>query len=321
MRLIFNKSNHAPVNLATEEFLLKHFHDDIIYLYINSPCIIVGRKQNTLSQVNYEYITKNDIPVVRRLSGGGAVFHDMGNLNFCFIVRNIKNKEHDFIKYTMPIINFLQSLSVNAVLEGRNDLTINGKKFSGNAKYFSHKNMLQHGTILFSSSLGELSKALKVDPSKFNDKAVKSIQARVTNIYEHLPTKMNISEFTDRLIKFINADYYELNSDDIQCIDILVKQKYDTWDWNYGTSPKYNYTKTIRTTGGTLQVEMMVNQGKICNLKFYGDFFSKQDIDIFEKYFENYPHSVEKINNLLTDFPASDFFININNDYIINVLF
>ena len=321
MRLIFSKSNYAPLNLATEEFLLKGQDVDIIYLYINAPCIIVGRKQNTLSEINHDYVTQNAIPVVRRLSGGGAVYHDMGNLNFCFIIRNVKNKDQDFSRYTMPVVNFLQGLGVNAVLEGRNDLTIDGKKFSGNAKYFSDKNMLQHGTILFSASLGELSKALKVDSAKFNDKAVKSIQARVTNIYEHLPIKMELSEFTDRLIKYINAEYYELNNIDLEQIDLLVKEKYDTWDWNYGNSPKYNYTKSIRTAGGTLQVEMMVDKGVINSLKFFGDFFSKQDIENFEKYFKDCPHSIEKINNLLTDFPADDFFININNDDIIDVLF
>ena len=321
MKLIYSKSNHAPVNLATEEYLLKHFSDDIFYLYINSPSIIVGRKQNTLAEVNYDYVTEKGIPVVRRMSGGGAVFHDLGNLNFCFIVRNVKNKEHDFSRYTLPIINFLQSLGVNAVLEGRNDLTINGKKFSGNAKYFFEKNMLQHGTILFSSSLGELSKALKVSPEKFNDKAVKSIQARVTNIYEHLPIKMELSEFTDRLVRYIDADIYEITDADTEMIDRLVKEKYGTWEWNYGSSPKYNYTKSIRTTGGTLQVEMMVNKGRIGNLRFFGDFFSIKDIEIFEKYFEDCPHSLENINKLLTDFPATDFFINIDNDDIINLLF
>jgi len=166
MRLIFSESNHAPMNIATEEYLLKNIDDDIFYLYINSPSIIVGRKQNTLAEINYEFIKTSKIPVVRRLSGGGAVFHDMGNLNFCFIVRNVKNKEYDFTGYTKPIIDFLHSLGVNAVLEGRNDLTIEGKKFSGNAKYFSEKNMLQHGTLLFCTSLTDLSKALKVDSAK-----------------------------------------------------------------------------------------------------------------------------------------------------------
>ena len=332
MKIILSKSNFAPENLAGEEYLFKNFTDDIFYLYINNPSIIVGRKQNTLAEINYDYIKEHNIPVVRRMSGGGAVFHDSGNLNFCFIMRNQNNIENDFSKYTLPIIEVLQSLGINAQLEGRNDLTINGKKFSGNAKYFSNKTLLQHGTILFTSKLSDLSQALTADQDKFNDKAVKSVQSRVTNISNHLKQELSLESFTDLLIKHITltfkdensdepAQFYEFNSNDVNCISKLVIDKYNNWDWNFGNSPEYNYNKKIRTIGGSLQAAMIVKKGIIQDLKFYGDFFSKKDIDSFEKYFINTTHDHKSIQNILIKYKPEDYFFNISKDDILNVLF
>jgi lipoate-protein ligase A len=324
MKLILSSSSSAAFNLATEEYLFKSYSDDIFYLYINAPSIIVGRKQNTLAEVNIDYVTQHNIPVIRRLSGGGAVFHDLGNLNFCFIMRGVSKIENDFSKYTQPIIDLLKKLNVNATLEGRNDLTIDGKKFSGNAKFFSQNTLLQHGTILFASALSNLAQALKVDPAKFSDKAVKSVQSRVTNIYEHLSIKITIEEFTKKLIDYICSIYedvesYTLSESDNKAIAELVGEKYGTFAWNFGSSPIYNFTKSIRTVGGTVQLSMMVKEGAIAMLNFYGDFFALRDIDEYEATFANLRHDLADIKIFLTKNPPEKYFINVTNDEIFSL--
>jgi len=164
MLFIVSDSHHAPFNIATEEYILHHIPEDVFLLYINAPSIIVGKHQNTLAEVNLDYVREHHIPVVRRLTGGGTVFHDLGNLNFSFIVTDDSDKLHTFEKYTRPILEVLNRLGVEARLEGRNDLTIKGMKFSGNAKAIIAGRILQHGTILFASRINDLSKALKANP-------------------------------------------------------------------------------------------------------------------------------------------------------------
>ncbi len=175
MRCIKNPETNPYFNLAAEEYVLKNFNDDCFMLWRNRPSIIVGKHQNTLSEININHVKENNIDVVRRLSGGGAVFHDLGNLNFTFI-KNVNNESNlvDFKKYTQPIIDVLKHLGVDAKFEGRNDIMINGRKVSGNAEHVFKRRVLHHGTLLFSSVMADLSKVLKVNPLKYQDKGVKS---------------------------------------------------------------------------------------------------------------------------------------------------
>ena len=326
MKIIYSQTFNAYHNIACEEYLLDNFEDDIFYLYQNSPSIIVGRKQNTLAEINFDYIREKQIPVVRRLSGGGAVYHDVGNLNFCFIIRNVSKAENGFERYTLPILEVLQSLGVEAKLEGRNDLTIEGKKFSGNAKYFKENDLLQHGTILYMSKLNEISKVLNVNPAKYKDKAVKSVQSRVTNISSHMPKPMNLSDFTNLIIAHIKTLYpeatdYMLTDKDNIAINRLVDKKYKTWEWNHGKTPAYNYSKSLQTKGGNLEVAMFVKNGVIEQLKFYGDFFSFKDIDTYEMEFIGVPHEYEKLKDKLEAKPAELFFENINSADLLEIFF
>ena len=326
MLILRSKTSNPAFNLATEEFLLNNKSEDCFYLYINDPSIIVGKYQNSLAEINVDYVKENNIIVIRRLSGGGAVFHDPGNLNFTFIMEDKEDKSVDFRKYTQPIIDVLQSLDVDAKFEGRNDMTIKGKKFSGNAKCYYNNKVLQHGTLLFNSTLPNLSQALKLNPLKYRDKAVKSISSRVTNITEHLTHELSLEEFESSIIKHVRTMYndsvlYELTDSDVEAINKLVDEKYGTWDWNFGNSPKYNFQKGIKTTGGHVEVNLEVYKGEIKEVKIFGDFFSPGDVGELEKLLVGMPHEREKIEKLLTCVGIENYMSNVTVDELVEGMF
>jgi lipoate-protein ligase A len=319
--IIFRRENTDPYyNLATEEFVLKNVPDDSFMLWRNKPSIIVGKHQNTLAEVNLEYVRQHQLPVVRRLSGGGAVFHDLGNLNFTFIQTGEDHNLVDFRKFTKPILDVLQHMGIDAQFEGRNDLTIAGKKFSGNAEHIWKNRVLHHGTLLFSSTLADLSQALNADPTKFQDKAVRSVRSRVTNITEHLPYEMNVTEFAQRI------EYHILNTNsDVQILEFtqgqqtkiqeLVTSKYNTWDWNFGYSPQYALQKTVRSQkGGTLQFNLDVKNGIITDLKIFGDYFSRKDTILLEEFLKGTHHNELAVRSKLSNLKIDEYFINLTID-------
>ena len=322
MLLINNTNTNAYFNLAMEEYFLKNTNEDIFLLWQNENSIIVGKNQNTLSEINYDYVKENNIKVVRRLSGGGAVFHDLGNINFTFISCN-DNSFSDFKKFTMPIVDALKELNVNAEFSGRNDLLIDGQKFSGNAQYNYKNKVMHHGTLLFSSEINNLSNALKVKPSKFQGKSVKSVKSRVTNISSHLDKEMTVLEFKDYLMDFINkrdenSHFYELNDKDIESINKLVEEKYSTWEWNFGYSPKYSLYNEVKYPGGNLEFSLDVHDGLIKDIKFFGDFFGKEDISFIENKLRNVKHNEYSIKSALEDVDINNYFLNCNIDILVS---
>jgi lipoate---protein ligase len=313
-------------NLAAEEYVLKNFSEDCFMLWRNAPSIIVGKHQNTLAEINLDYVKANDIKVVRRLSGGGAVFHDLGNLNFTFIVSGEDGNLVDFRKFTKPILEVLQKLGVEARFEGRNDLTINGLKFSGNAEHVYHKRTLHHGTLLFSAIMSDLAQALKVNPLKFTDKAVKSVRSRVTNISEHLKHPMDVEAFSHMIMDHIRENYggdriYAYSDDDIRAIEKLRVEKYSQWEWNYGYSPRYMFEKGVRTNGGNLEYHINAAQGVITEIKIHGDFFHRYDIDEVEKSLLGVRHDPDAIRDRLVAFHFDDYFKNISIEEFIAGMF
>jgi lipoate---protein ligase len=326
--LIIKRHHTNPYfNLAAEEYFLKESTEDIFMLWRNEPAIIVGKHQNTISEINIDFVKENNISVVRRLTGGGAVFHDLGNLNFTFIQSNRDHTLNDFRKYTEPILEVLLKLGINARFEGRNDLTIDGKKFSGNAEMVWKNRVLHHGTLLFSATMKDLSQALKVDHAKFQDKAVKSVRSRVTNISEHLQKPMDVLQFSEMIQAHIleiypEAHIYELSDNDHKCIKDLMRIKYSTWDWNFGTSPDYNFRKVVRTeNSGTLEFCLEVRNGIILRTRIYGDYFSHADPNEIEAVLADIPHEEDAIRKAVSTFEIGTYFSKLTVDEFVKGLF
>lgn len=323
MLCIFNNSNDAYFNMAVEEYVFTHFTDDIFMLWRNEPAIIVGLFQNSLAEINLDYVKEKNIKVVRRLTGGGAVFHDLQNLNFTFVESNSKG---NFRTFTQPIIEVLNGIGVDARFEGRNDLMIDGRKFSGNAQCVSNGRMLHHGTLLFDTAMTDMSNALKVNPLKFEDKAVKSVRKRVTNISEHLKSPMTVLQFADLIMKHImetraNCQLYEFTEDDLVAIKKLRDEKYSTWEWNFGHSPKYSFSKMIRTAGGNIELHLQTKKGIVSAVKIYGDFFAKRDVSDFEKLLIGVRHEKDAVADLLTKVNPDDYFIGVTSEDVISLMF
>jgi lipoate-protein ligase A len=326
--LIIRRHQTDPYfNIATEEYVLKEIADDSFMLWRNAPSIIVGKHQNTLAEINVDYVKQNDIKVVRRLSGGGAVFHDLGNLNFTFTMKSEDENMINFRKYTDPILEVLQNLGIDARFEGRNDLTIGGKKFSGNAMHIWKNKVLSHGTLLFSARMADLSGALNVDPLKFTDKAVKSVRSRVTNISEHLTQPMDVMQFAQRIEehivnKYPDAKFYDLTENDHDRISELVRTKYSTWDWNFGYSPKYNFKKVIRTEkSGTIEFNLDVQEGILRGIWIFGDYFGTSDTEQLVEGLNGIAHEEGAIREALKNYTMSDYIANLTIDEFIEGVF
>ena len=319
MLIIKNYNTDPYFNLAAEEYLLKQFDDDIFTLWRNDNAIIVGKHQNTLAEINVDVVNEKNIKVIRRLSGGGTVFHDLGNLNFTFIT-NAKNKDEikiDFKFFTLPIIEVLKTLGVNAEFSGRNDLLIDGMKISGNAEHIYHqkKRTLHHGTLLYASQIADLSAALKVNPLKFEDKAVKSVRSRVTNISSHMPSTLTVETFYQKIIEFMASHYkdvrfYEYTDADVAAIEQLANEKYKTWEWNFGYSPKYTFKKSSKSPGG------FIEQARI-----HGDFFNAKEVEELEQLLIGCPHNSEFIRQKLSQVNIEDYITGSTIDHFLEALF
>lgn len=318
---VINNSLNPYFNLALEEYLFKNreLGDDVLIVWQNEPTIVVGKNQNTCAEVNMEYTDANNIKVVRRMSGGGAVYHDLGNINFTIIVDKASLR-NDFSFFTSSVISCLNKLGVEAEFSGRNDILIDGKKFSGNAQYFFKNKVLHHGTILFSTDLTVLSKALNVREEKYTSKGIKSVQSRVANICSFLKPGITVGDFKALLVKSIFEDLnekiknYSLSSEDKKNISELVERKYGTWEWNFGSSPEFMYNKSIRFLGGTITVKLNIEQGMIKDIELEGDFFENRPVEELEHLFVNQRYESTNLSSLLNRLNVSEFICNLTNE-------
>ena len=316
MFFISNKGITDPrINLALEEYCLRTLdpaHEYLLF-YINEPSIIIGSFQNTLEEINQDYVARKGIHVVRRLSGGGAVYHDYGNLNFSFITRYAKDHILNFKKFTEPVIRALQEMGVVAELTGRNDIVANGKKISGNAQYATRTSMFSHGTLLFDSEIETLVHALNVKDEKILSKSIKSVRSRVTTIRECLEIPMDMEEFKAHLLETIFAPQggvqeYELSAEQWERVHALSREKYRTWDWNYGKSPKFNMQKVERFPIGQIDTRIDVAQGMIRDVKIYGDFLGHGDVAELEKRLVGLVYRKEALEQALEDIDLERYF-------------
>ncbi|MGG2090165.1 lipoate--protein ligase [Priestia aryabhattai] len=329
MLFIDNQKNYDPrINLAIEEYALKHLDINETYLlfYINEPSIIIGKNQNTIEEINTKYVEDQHIHVVRRLSGGGAVYHDKGNLNFSFITKDDGNSFHNFKKFTEPVVEALKKLGVNAELSGRNDLMAEGRKISGNAQFSTKGRMFSHGTLLFDSEIENVVSALKVKKDKIESKGIKSIRNRVANISEFLDQKVTVEEFREMLLRYIfegeeNITEYKLTEKDWETIHQISKERYQSWDWNYGKSPKFNLQHSHRFPVGQIDVRLEVNKGKIDACTIYGDFFGVGDVQEVQEKLTGVRYEKASIEQALEDIDIPHYFGNITKEEFVELIY
>ena len=283
MLVIFDESKDPYFNLASEEYLLAsdHFSQPVIRIWQNSPAVIVGKFQNTLAEINQDYILEKNLAVVRRITGGGAVYHDLGNINYT-IAQPSTSKTIDFSQFTQPVIQLLKTYGLEAENKGRNDIELSGYKISGGAQTIKKNRILHHGTLLFDAELAAASKALRPKQTKLDAKGVQSIRARIGNIKDFMPNPITVERFLLDLQSFFlkqgESTSYQFSENDQIAIQQLLTQKYSTWEWNYGQSPDYNMEKTVKYPWGELSIYLLLKNQIIQKIKIYGDFFSIHEV-------------------------------------------
>lgn len=275
-------STDPAYNLAFEQYVLEHHMDgDYLILWQNDNTIVVGQNQNAAAEINRAFVDEHHIHVVRRMTGGGAVYHDMGNLNYSFIT----DEGGDALRlerFTAPVVNALAALGLQAEASGRNDILVEGRKVSGTAQHVYKNRILHHGTLLFDSDPGMVAGALNVDPAKYQSKGQKSVRSRIGNIRAFLKEDMTLPEFWRYLKTALgnaDAEPETLTAEELEAVRRLKSEKYDTWEWTYGKSPRYNYTGKRRWSGGNLEVYAEVYKGVVEELRFYGDFMAVRSMD------------------------------------------
>jgi lipoate-protein ligase A len=289
MKYIESNSTNPYFNLALEEYVFEKLPKDDGYfmLWQNANTIVIGKYQNAFEEVNQKAVDELGIRVARRLSGGGAVYHDMGNLNFTFIVDRQDIEGLNFRIFTEPVVETLKSFGVNAEFTGRNDIVIDGRKISGNSQYVKKDRVMHHGCIMLDSDLEKVSDALNVKAAKFVSKSSKSVRSRVTTINENAPRHITMEEFKSALKERIlgngSIEPYELTGEDLAEIRYLRDTKYATWQWNYGFEREFEMTREAKFDSGLVTVHLTAKDGRIRDIKFYGDFFGNGEIEDLEE--------------------------------------
>ncbi len=327
MLFVDNKGITDPrLNLAFEEYLLRHVEETepLLLFYINEPSVIIGRNQNTIEEIDPDYVNAHGIHVVRRLSGGGAVYHDLGNLNFSFVTPG-KDDLHNFAKFTEPVVACLRSLGLAAEMRGRSDIFVEGRKISGNAQYATSTRMFSHGTLLFDTDLGEMLRAINPRRTAIESKAVHSVRSVVANIREMLPHDMTIHDLKAAILREIfgggSIPELELDDEAWQRIDKISASRYALWNWNYGRSPQFNVRKSARLPAGKVDARIEVEEGRIQSIRVFGDFSGRQDVAGLETHLMGVPYDRERLTAALADVDLDAYFGRMDASTFIDLLY
>lgn len=327
MRFLKNPRTNPYMNLALDEYAMKHIDvkEDFFFLWQNEPSVIIGKNQNAVEEVNQEFIDERNIHVARRVSGGGAVYHDFGNINYTFIIGVDDPGKVNYKKYVQPIIDALKVMGVTAEASGRNDITINGLKISGNAQRMANGKLMHHGTLIYDVNLEDMVKALNVAPDKIVSKGVKSVRSRVTTIKEHLPKGTTIEDFMDQLHYFLSNQNRDeeifLSQKDLDAIEHEAKTRFSTWEWNYGYSPEFNLKNANRFSGGKIEVLLDVKEGIIQSIRFMGDYLGLKVVSMIEERLVGVRFKKDDVSEILSDFDLKLYFGSITLDEILSVIF
>lgn len=328
MEFIDNPYTEPGLNLAFEEFIFKNRScdsDSILILWKNDNAVIIGRYQHTIEQINSAAIDKFGVKVVRRITGGGAVYHDLGNLNYTFITSVDNSRNLDFKSFAGPVVKALRKLGVAAQLSGRNDIVVDGKKISGTAQCCMDNKVLFHGTLLFDSDLDMVDCVLKVDAGKIESKGIKSVKARVTNIRPHISADCTIDEFKLLILKALGEEQAItprlIAEDELEKSKKLADSKYADWEWNYGQSPKANYFNEQRLSCGSVKVGLQIEAGRIESCRIFGDFLGYGEIEPLERALRGAPYAQAQVKEIFNKFYLKPLFNETSASELLSVFF
>lgn len=317
-------STDPAYNLAFEEYVLKSRREgSLLILWQNDNAVIIGRNQNAEAEINRPFVERHGIRVVRRNTGGGAVYHDLGNLNYSFITDAGDLQERSAARFTQPVVEALCGLGLDAESSGRNDILISGRKVSGTAQQLFKGRILHHGTLLFDSNPEMIAGALNPDPTKFQSKSVQSVRSRVGNIRSALPQDMDMIAFWEYLrVSFTTGGMIPLSLSpaELSQVQALKEEKYDTWEWNFGRSPKFETCFKHRYGGGLLELHLSVSAGRIADIQILGDFLALTELAPLENALLGCPYQEEAVRTVLDHFSLGEMLGGITRDEFIDTL-
>lgn len=326
MRFVDNNNITDPrINLAIEEHLLRNVSaSSLLLFYVNEPSVIIGRNQNTLEEIDPDFVKENGIHVVRRLSGGGAVYHDLGNLNFSFITSESLNL-HNFSKFIEPMVDVLKELGIEAELQGKSDIFLDGKKISGNAQFSSKGRMFSHGTILFDTDIENMLRAINPRQVEIESNAVQSIRRFVTNIREHLNEDMTLAQLKESILRGVFGSYqppvYQLTDEDWAKIEEIKASRYDSWDWNVGRSPEFNVRKSVEHARIKINAFLQIKDGRIADVQFEGNFPAAREVSEVTEYLIGTRYEIEDVTNAIARLDIAPYFGDIEKETFVSLIY